>query len=418
MKKSADLRIASTPTQLPAQTMQPKAVPRPDHAPENQVGAAAKPRPAIRQARLKKRHAFVLVSFLAYVVLPTAFAAYYLWERAADQYESRVGFSVRKEEVETAIDSLVGIAQLSGSSSSDTDILYEFLQSQALVQEVDQDLDLRAIWAKADVEIDPIFAYHAPGTIEDLMRHWDRMVKIEYDVATGLINLRVLSFDPTDSQAIANAIYLKSSDMINQVSSIAHEDTVRHAREELQHSETRLKAARVALLNARQRNQTIDPTLQSLSQSGLISALETQLADSQIGLALLRRSALTEGPRSDLYQRRIGAIKEQIERERAKLSVSGAATPTSVAELVGEFEALTVELEFSQEAYAAARFAYETALGEARRTSRYLAPFVTPTRAEQALHPKRSMLLGLTALFLLLSWSVFILVASTLRDRR
>ena len=108
------------------------------------------------------------------VLIPMALTGWYLWSRAADQYASTVGFSVRTEEVGSAIEILGGITELSGSSSSDTDILFEFLQSQKLVRDIDAQLDLRAIWSKPDN--DPVFAYDTSGTIEDLLDHWLRKV--------------------------------------------------------------------------------------------------------------------------------------------------------------------------------------------------------------------------------------------------
>ncbi len=93
------------------------------------------------------------------------------------------------------------------SSSSDTDILYRFIQSQEMAATIDRQLDLRALWSKGDPDVDPLFAYHAPGTIEDLTDYWNRMVKVFYDSSSGLLEVRVLAFDPNDAQSIAFALF-------------------------------------------------------------------------------------------------------------------------------------------------------------------------------------------------------------------
>ena len=166
----------------------PKAVgSKPVGGPGRKGGKPKNPGPQplpARRARWKTRHTLVVLSFLLMVILPCAVSAYYLWTRAVDQYISRVGFSVRTEEANSAIELLGGITNLSGSSSSDTDILYEFLQSQELVDRIDDELDLRGIWSRVDPSDDPVFAYHAPGTIEDLVSHWMRQVRIYYDSGT------------------------------------------------------------------------------------------------------------------------------------------------------------------------------------------------------------------------------------------
>ena len=369
-------------------------------------------------ARVHVRHWLTLISFLVMVLIPLAATGWYLWVRAADQYASHVGFSVRKEEVGSAVELLGGITELSGSSSSDTDILYEFLQSQELVAELDADLDLRAIWSRVDPARDPVFAYHPPGTIEDLVDHWARKVKIYYDSGTGLLDLRVLAFDPEDAHAIAARIYARSSEMINQLSAAAREDAIGYARDELEQAEDRLREARVAIQAFRNRTQIIDPTMRTETQSGLIAALEAQLAEAQIELQLLRSTSRPNDPRITQTQLKIDVIEQQIQTERSELGLEGDSGGASVADLVGEYEALAVDLEFAQQAYTAARATYDAARNEARRQSRYLAAHVNPTLAERAQYPDRITILALTALFLALVWSVAVLVAYALRDRR
>ncbi len=149
-------------------------------------------------ARIRTRHRWIAGSFLLVVVLPVLLAAGYLYAVARDQYASTVAFAVRTEEVSSGIELLGGVAQLSGGSSTDTDILYEFIQSQELVEALDRRLDLRGLYARA--EGDPVFAFDPDGSIEDLVTHWSRMTRIAYDSSTGLIELRMLAFDPEDAQ--------------------------------------------------------------------------------------------------------------------------------------------------------------------------------------------------------------------------
>ncbi|MDJ0823601.1 MAG: capsule biosynthesis protein [Paracoccaceae bacterium] len=361
----------------------------------------------------------VLLSFLLMVVLPPVVASWYLWVRAADQYASTVAFSVRTEENVSAITSLLGPLDLSGSSTSDTDILYEFIQSQSLVASIDARLDLRAMWAKADPAIDPIFAYHPPGTIEDLVGHWERMVKIYYDSSTGLIELRALAFTPEDAQAIAREIYADSTVMINELSDIAREDAIRYARDELNHAVERLKSAREAVTTFRNRTQIVDPSIDVQGQAGLLSTLNQQLAEALIELDLLKQTTRSNDPRVAQADRKIQVIEKRIAEEKQKLGLGdGQADVDAFATLVGEFERLVVDREFAEQTYTAALASYDAAQAEARRQSRYLAAHIRPTLAEKSEYPQRLMILGTGTLFLFLIWSVVVLVAYSLRDRR
>lgn len=375
--------------------------------------------PPVRRATAKRRHYMMITSFVLMVLLPSALTAWYLWERAVDQYASYVGFSVRTEEQGASIESLFGMSDVSGSSSSDTDILYEFLQSQQLVAKINADLDLREIWSRPGTDQDPVFSYPGGGTIEDLTREWGRKVKIYYESSSGLMDLRVLAFSPEDATAIAEAIYAESSAMINRLSAIAREDAIGYAREELEETQDQLREARVKIQAFRNRTQIIDPTLQSQTQSGLIGALETELAQAQIDLQLLNDTARAGDPRIGQTQRRIEAIEKQIANERSEIGIENEADQSStVADLVGQYEALAVDLEFAQQAYTAARAAYDSARSEARRQSRYLAAHVPPTSAERAEYPQRMNTFAIVTLFLFVAWAFLMMAAYALRDRR
>lgn len=375
-------------------------------------------RPPVAAARMKGRHRFLILSFVVIVVAPVLISAFYLWARAADQYASHLGFSVRTEESSSAIELLGGITELSGSSSSDTDILFAYLTSQELVRKMDEAVDLRAIWSKVSHTSDPIFAYDPPGTIEDLKDHWERKVTIVYDSGTGMLDLRILAFTPEDAHTIAQALLEECTAMINNLSAIAREDAVKYAREELEATVARVKESRRALTEFRNRTQIVDPAIDMQNQMGLLTTLQGQMAESLIDLDLLQDTTRENDPRILQTQRRIEVIQERIDAERRKLGLGGGAVEGEVfANLVGEYETLIVDREFTERSYTAALAAYDAAQAESRKQSRYLAAHVRPTLAEQPEYPERLKIVLLLALFTTLGWAIFVLVYYSLRDR-
>lgn len=366
---------------------------------------------------MKRRHRLVLISFVFGVIAPMFVTAAYLWTVAQDQYASTVAFSVRKEEINSAVELLGGITSLSGTTSSDTDILYEFLQSQDLVAQIDKEVDLRAMWSKP--AFDPVYRYDAPGTIEDLERHWSRLVKIYYDSGTGLIELRVQAFAAEDATRIATAIYEASTEMINRLSAVAREDAIRYSREELNQSVERLKEARAAVTQFRNRTQIIDPIIDLQSQASLLGSLQAQRAEAQIDVDLLQETTRAGDPRLEQAQRRVRVTEDQIAEERRKMGIGdGTAEGQVYANLVGEYERLQVDREFAEQTYTSALATYDSALAEAQRKSRYLAAYVLPTTAEKSEYPQRLELAALVSLFAFMIWGIAVLVAFSLKDRR
>jgi len=415
---------ARAPAQPPARTP-PSAL---------QINPASKPAPhPVPPARMKARHWRVVWGFIAVVMLPTVLAAAYLYGRAADQYVSTLGFVVRSETTPSGADILggmTGLAALTGTSSSDTDILYAYLQSQTLVSAVDARLDLDRIWGAPHAR-DPLFAYNPAGTIEDLHSYWPRMVRVSHDTSTGLITLDVHAFDPQAARDITRTIEALSSDMINDLMGIARGDRMAHARTELERAETRVTTARAALTMFRARNNMVDPLQDLEGEIGVIHQLQAQLAEEMIALDMLRgqmntgqtgtttqanRRAQVTDARITQGQNRVVIIQDRIAAEREKFG-SNTGENRDYAALTGEYEKLAADRDMAQAAHVTALAAYDMTRAEAMRQSRYLAAYTTPTLAQSSTHPNRPVLVALIAAALTLGWSVITMAGYSLRDR-
>ena len=385
--------------------------------------------PVVPAAKMRRRHWGLLASFFLVVLIPTVLAAVYLAILAQDQYRSTTGFVVRQDEGNSAASSLSGLAQfVGGSVSSDGDVLFEFVQSQRLVSEIDAKLDIRShyaqYWPGVEREgllaADPVFSLWPDASIEDLSDYWQRMVRVSFDQGTGLIEVQVLAFDPTMAQDIAQEILNQSQIMINALNDTARADAMRYANADLETALDRLKEAREALTRFRTRTQIVDPLADLQGRMGVMTNLQQQLAEALIEFDLLRDTNSSSDPRLAQAKRRIEVIQERILSERK--SFTGVDTTSAVAEdypaLLAEYESLLVDREFAEEAYRLALSAVEVARSNATRQSRYLATYIEPTMPQTAEFPQRFVLGGLAGLFLTLLWGVGALVYYSIRDRQ
>lgn len=390
---------------------------RPGPVPADAATLAA-PTTLAPAAEIRPRHRGILASFVMLVMLPVLLSAAYLWLVAKDQYASTLGFSVRTEEISSSLDLLGGITRLSGGGSSDSDILYDYIHSQELVQDLDAQIGLRGIYAQGWPE-DPVFAFDPEGAIEDLVTHWERKVRITYDSSSGLMTLRVLAFNPEQATLIAEHILERSTEKINALAAEAREDATRYARIEMDRALERLKVAREAMTGFRIRTQMVDPAADLQGQMGVLNNLQARLAESYIELDLLRVTTNASDPRIIQAEQRIVVIRNRIEEERRKFSESESIPGgEDYATMVSEFERLSVDREFAEQAYRVALAAYDGALAEAQRKSRYLAAHIRPTKAETSEYPRRWTLLGLTGFFLFAAWAIGVLIFYSIRDRR
>lgn len=360
----------------------------------------------------------MLASFLLIVVIPSLLWATYLWTRASDQYVSSVGFSVRKEQMTPSIDLLGGMLPLGGSGgASDTDILYEYIRSQDMVEKIDNQLDLRQRFSR-DWPSDFVFALNPDSHIEDMTKYWQRQVKVLYESSTGLITLNVSAFTPEDAQQIADAVFKESSSKINELSTVARDDATRIAQSELDKAREELTATRQAVTSFRMRTQIVDPQADLAGQMGVLSGLQAQLAEALVAHDLLTENAKPTDQRVIQSQQKIDALRRLIDSERGKFGAESAGSAgESYAELMADYEKLAVDREFAEGAYRSARIAYETAKAEAQRQSRYLAAHIQPRVAQSSTEPNRPWLLFVVFGLLLVGWSILVLISYSIRDR-
>ncbi|MCC5969906.1 MAG: sugar transporter [Pararhodobacter sp.] len=371
-------------------------------------------------ARLKRRHYGLLLSLVFVIVLPLFLTVGYLYVFAEDQYASNTGFTVRTEETSSASDLVGGLSNFmgGGGGTSNTDVLYEFMQSQEIVERVNARIDLAEHYSQTWPG-DPVFSIWPDASVEDLLWYWRRMVRISYDKNSGLVDMQVRARDPQTAQLIARAIVEESEQMINALNEAARRDTTANAARDLDEALTRLRASREALAEYRARTQIVDPMADIQARMGVLTNLQQQLAQALVDLDLLLPSVTSDSdPRLRQAQRRIEVIRDRITDERRNFATQDVTVfDTDYPHLIAQFESLRVDQEFAEGTYRAALTALDSARSNAARQSLYLATYIRPTLASRADYPQRLVLSGLTAMFLVLIWSIMALIYYSIRDR-
>jgi len=366
-------------------------------------------------ARFRARHYGLLLSFVAAVILPALLTAGYLFLVAQDQYASRLGFSVQREDGAASIDLLGGLSQIATASTPDPVILYKYITSRDMIRAVEARIDVRRAFTRPG---DPYFSMAPDAPVELREDHWRDMVRVFLDTGSGLIEVEVRAYTPEDAKAIAGAIQEESASLLNKLSDTAKADATRFARDELGTATERLRKARAAMTGFRARTQIVDPATDFAGRMSLLNSLLAQQANALIERDILRGSSgFADDPRFDQLDRRIEVISKRIETERARIAASDDGSQ-GYADLVAEYEGLRLEGEFAERAYVAARAGLDAAIAAAQRKSRYLAVYMPATLAETAEYPQRWTWSLLVAGLLFTGWSILALSYYAVRDRR
>lgn len=366
------------------------------------------------RARFRRRHFLLLASFILLVAGPAIYANWYLHNKAADQFASNLAFTIQSDDgaAVSVLDTFLGAGGAAGSSADDTEVLYGFIRSQNLVEKLQADLDLRSIYNKP--QEDWFFRLGDDPSIEALVDYWETMCLVSY--SNGIVEVEVRAFDPDDAQRIAQAVLAESTAQINRMSLEARQDALKDAEDRLAEKEIGWRDAQVAVDQFRAEAQRVDPSAEAGMALQRMGDLEAQLDKERIRLDELLEYAPPGDSRIAVAQRRIETLEGLISDERAKYASTGGGD--TLSQSVGRYEALKVESEIARTAYQAALASYETARIEARRKQRYLSTFVAPTKSEAPQYPERYFLGGLVVVFLLLGWSILVMLGYNVRDRR
>ena len=347
------------------------------------------------ERRSVRRHGSRIMATLVLIValaIPVFLAAYYGYF-ASDRYVTTSQFSVRSASEQSGISDIIasstGIPSASGMMGAfqDAFVVREFVHSQELVDRVDRELDLVAMFGRASV--DWWSRLPAGATREEKHSYWQYRVSADLDATTGLVALKVAGFTPEDSLKLSQTILAACQELVNNLSSRARDDALAFADSEVAKAEARLRDARLAVTAFRKNTGDIFPEATAKAQLELIAKLDFELAKAKAEVAAmgLSRTAPTQRAASA----RIAALEDQIQAERQKLTGTAAHQGSNepLSDVLIEYQALEVDRVFAEQFYMSTLTLLEASRQEAIKIQRYLVVFVQPGLAEEPLEPRR-----------------------------
>lgn len=371
-----------------------------------------------RNSSQKWRRRIVLLSFVFCVLLPVSVVSAYYIFFATDRYAARIGFSVRGIDTGAGIDGLGALTGLasSGSTTSDSYIVLDYLQERSLIEAIDKELEIKT--AFSDTNVDAVSRLAPDATAEKLVSHWRRMTKTQFDPTSGIIEFEIQSYSPEHARQIADAVLEFTQTLVNDLSASARQDALWFARQEVDLQEARLRDALLEIRDFRASEQSVDPAASAALDIELLANLEARLIDLNTRIAAQRQSLDETAPSLVALVRSAQALSAQISERRAAIGNDFAQTTptTSVTERLARYESLEVERTLAEQAYASALASLEQARRDADRQQRYLAVHLRPQTAQEATYPMGIRNIMLVAFALTALWGIATLITYSVRD--
>jgi capsular polysaccharide transport system permease protein len=355
----------------------------------------------------------LVASFIAIVLLPMLVLGIYWGLIASKQYETEIRFSLRAGEP-GIMDALGGLTGSSGSQQTqDSEIIADYTRSRAMIDNLEQEIDVRQIFSRDGVDYFSRFKPHKP--IEDFVRYWAKRVNAKYDKMSGIITLDVRAFTAEDSLLLADKILARCEKLVNDLSQRSRRDALRQAQEELQRAEAQLRNATSGMRDVRNSEGVLDATVEAEAVNKVIMTLRLELARVQQQIAAQGDSVSVDAPQVRLMNARVQTLQEQIGRYAMQIGDKNQGGE-SLADRKSALDLKQVEVNIAMQRYVVASMGYENARVDIETQKAYLSPFIKPMLATKATYPKRMWEWFLICGPALFAWALLTGAAFLVRD--
>ncbi len=175
------------------------------------------------------------------IALPMLLATLYFTVFAANRYvsESTVALQQAGNDMSSLPGAALMLAGLSSPSRGETLYLLQYVQSLALLKELDAKLNLRKHFEAERLDV---FARLWGGASqEQFLDYYRSRVEVVLDDASSTLTVRVQGFDPAFAQQLNKAILEASERFVNEMSHSLAREKLNFAEQELERSAQRLQ---------------------------------------------------------------------------------------------------------------------------------------------------------------------------------
>ncbi|WP_439612265.1 hypothetical protein [Reyranella sp.] len=370
--------------------------------------------PADERAGRPARWLSILV-FLLVVGLPTALAAVYYGFIASSQYATEIQFGVRSADAQR--NDATSIFQGMASASQiglQSNIVVKYIKSRSMVDAISQKIDLRKMFSGP--EVDEFSRLDPHTSVEGLVDYWRGKVEPYFELTTGIVSVQIRAFTPEDALTIGRNVLALSENLADDLSKRARADYVKFAQEQVEEASEKLRQARQAMLEFRDRERSIDPNKEADSARLGISKLRDELGRVRADYLTARGRTGENSTVLVSLRNRMTALESLIHDAEARMTGTESKEALPISQNIRGFENVEIERQLAEKFYDAAMQSLQRAQFEASRRAMYLEVFVTPSLAEHPVYPRRLVSVLIVALASFGAWIFLLMIYYSIRD--
>jgi capsular polysaccharide transport system permease protein len=363
---------------------------------------------ALRASRLRR----FLMRIGIFILLPTLLVLFYTMVIATPRY---VCTFQEVYQVYQPTSSLAGTPVMTVAQSSDAidyaTIIAQYIQSAALAEQLDQQIQLRAHWS--DSKIDWTSRLHSHATNTQYLSYYNSHVQVDEGFG-GYLTVTVQGFDPAYTLLLAKTVNADADTMLNDMTAQARVAEVKNAQTQLATASNALAQANTALTNFRNTHGDLDPSMIATELGTIEGTLESQLATLRAQLAQAQANMLPNAPQIVQLNLQVQAVEKQLADERARLANT---SQNSYSDTVAQYQLLLANQQLATSTFQAAQQGLVIAQADASAKQDYVVDFVAPVLPDKPTVPNPLKSAAITLLACTLAYAILNLLISALRDQ-
>lgn len=354
--------------------------------------------------------------FFLVVIIPWLTILFYLGYLAEPRYVSTSNVVVKQvgNTQPTATNGLGALLGNNSVSAEDARYLKEYILSFDMMRKLDPKFKFQETF-QGNNHNDFIYSLHAEATQEELLDFYRDRVNIALDEQSFILKIRTEGFTREFAYSLNQAIIAESENFVNQISQQLAQEQLKFASNQLSEAQLKLGKTKQALFDYQNKHEVIDPKANVAALNSLIASFEANLSRLRTEERTLLSYLNPNSPQVQSIQTQINALEKQVKQEKAKLT---SPNKNKLNRQAIQFESLKSEVDFSADLYRLSLSSLEKARLEAVRKLKNLIIITSPSKAEEALYPRKGYVLFTSFILLCMLYGFIKMVLSIIRDHR
>ena len=320
----------------------------------------------------------------AIVLLASALVVFYYAIIASPRYVSESQFVV-KQASSTDVP-MLGLAALGSVSPSMRDalILQKYIRSREMAMALNESVSLKAHYERSDW--DSFSKLASNSSSEEYIEYYQSHVNVMHDEMSDVLYVEVQTFDADYSLNVAKTLLKLSEQFINELGAKMAQEQMAYAQNEVERSYKVLNENQNTLINFQDKFELYNPEQKSGALAGAINGLESKIIEQQTELKSLLAFMRDDAPEVQAKKIRIGALKQQLEEEKERLTNND---KQSLNKINVSFNEIKLNTELALDLYKSSLVSLEAVRAEAYKKLKHLLIIEYPAISQEDKYPNR-----------------------------